>query len=54
MNPLVDPRKDLLHLIGQSIEDDVETYDIDDRAFTMTLTREGKTFRLRLEETEEP
>ena len=53
-NPLVDPRKDLLYLIGQSIEDDVETYDIDKRDLTMLVTRDGKTFRVRVEEAQEP
>lgn len=50
----VDPRKDLLHLIGISIADDVETYDIDDDALTLLLTRDGRTYRLSVEEAEEP
>jgi hypothetical protein len=55
MSPIVDPRKNLMHLIGQSIEDDVETYDIaDDAPWDMVLTRDGKTYRLTVQEAEEP
>ncbi len=51
-NPTIgDPVENLLHLIGQAIEEDVETYEITNE-YEMIIERDGRTFRVSCEAVE--